>query len=99
VKSKFIPLPEHPATVKCAVTKCGKVRPIAEMLHIGNGIFACKEHRASTRMKGIPRQNDVLKAGTIVPKNDMSTPCTHDENVGKKTYKIDLIIQGTIEEV
>jgi len=84
-KSKFIPLPEHPAIVKCAVVKCGKERPIAEMLNLGNGIFACKTHRASTRMKGIPKQNV------------MSTPSTHAENVSKRTYNVSMTI--TIEEV
>ena len=86
-RSKFIPLPDHPAMVKCAVTKCGRVRPIAEMLNLGNNIFACKTHRASTRMKGIPRQND------------MSPPCTHPDNVSKKRWKIDARITGEIEEV
>ncbi len=86
MKSKFIPLPEHPAMVKCAV--CGKEKPTETMLNIGNGVFRCKKHRQST----------VLKAGTIVPKNDMSTPCTHDNNVVKKTWKIDVRITGIIEE-
>jgi len=86
-RSKYIPLPDHPDTVKCAV--CGKEKPTETMLNIGNGVFRCKKHRQST----------VLKAGTIVPKNDMSTPCTHDDNVGKKTYKFNMTIQGTIEEV
>jgi len=60
-RNKFIPLPEHPPIVKCAVTKCGKERPLAEMINLGNNVFACKTHRASTRMKGIPRQAEMLK--------------------------------------
>jgi hypothetical protein len=77
-KSKFIPLSEHPAIVKCYV--CGKEFPSADMLNIGNSTFRCKKHRQSTIMKA-------------------SAPSTHAGNVGKKTWKIDIRIQGTIEEV
>lgn len=76
-RSKFIPLPEHPATVKCAV--CGKEKPTDTMLNIGSGLFRCKSHKQST----------ILKA----------TTWTHTDNVGKRTWKIDMRIQGTIEEV
>jgi len=86
-RSKYIPLPDHPDTVKCAV--CGKEKPTETMLNIGNGVFRCKKHRQST----------VLKAGTIVPKNDMPTPCTHPDNVSKKRWKIDVRITGEIEEL
>ena len=102
-KSKFIPLPEHPATVKCAV--CGKEKPTETMLNIGNGVFRCKKHRASTVAKAaiakimpLIEVKPTLK-DCIVPENDMSTPSTHTDNVGKKTYKFDVRIQGTIEEV
>jgi len=50
-KSKFIPLPEHPATVKCYI--CGKDKPTDTMLNIGNGQFRCTTHRTSTICKAM----------------------------------------------
>jgi hypothetical protein len=33
---------------------CGKDRPTADMLNIGNGIFRCKNHRQSSVLKAAP---------------------------------------------
>ena len=62
-KSKFIPLPEHPAIVRCYI--CKREFPIVNMLNIGQGKFRCKTHRQST----------ILKA--TVPKVDTSVPKTN----------------------
>jgi len=48
-KSKFIPLPDHPAMVKCYV--CGKDKPTDTMLNVGSGLFRCKSHKQSTILK------------------------------------------------